>query len=268
MCMQHVRVLCVYARGSRSCVDGVQHPFTQRDPLSSAPISASVPLDPTAWDPLSSAPISASAPLDPTQRDPLSSAPLPSAPIPHSGIEDFNERMYANTPALGNVSTPAGMLRLAMLPHVAVPRACPVASAPERAAIAASAHAGRGRGSKLGGKARLWKHLLDSSTVLHCFPPGGDPTAGEKRSIFMGHPKHTAAELAFQQTQGLWMLRPGWRDLPRGGGLGGDPADPHGRQKAGRGSHSGIPQQQEGEFLGWLRELSVEPSAPLPSSPG
>ena len=66
---------------------------------------------------------------------------------------------------------------------------------------------GGGRRPRVSGKARLWRRLLEGASVLHCFPPGGDPEPGEKRFIFMGNPKHTAAELAFARRQGLWRVR-------------------------------------------------------------
>ena len=66
--------------------------------------------------------------------------------------------------------------------------------------------------SRLKGKARYWRGLLESAVALHCFPPGGDPLPGEKRFVFMGHPKHTQAEVNFARRQGLWMV-----DDERGG---------------------------------------------------
>ena len=98
----------------------------------------------------------------------------------------------------GVAATAKGQLRIAMLAHGVVPRACPVLSAAELSTL-------RG-GRRLRGKARWWQSLLRSAHVLHCFPPGGDPAPGEKRFVFMGHPKHTQAELAFAQRQGLWRL--------------------------------------------------------------
>ena len=47
--------------------------------------------------------------------------------------------------------------------------------------------------------------MLDTSVVLHCFPPGGDPPAGERQTVFMGHPRHTLAEVRFQQAQQSYM---------------------------------------------------------------
>lgn len=152
-----------------------------------------------------------------------------------AGQDDFHSRMYASDAHRGNVSTPMGSIRLKMLPHGVVPRACPVLNAAERAAIAPSA----ARGAKpLRGKALLWKHLLDTSSVLHCFPPGGSSAPGQ--TIFMGHPRHTAAELGFQQTQGLWMLHKDWRLLQRVG--------------------------QRSELVKWLDAATVAPNAPLRAS--
>ena len=100
-----------------------------------------------------------------------------------------------------------GSLRLKMLPHRVVPRACPVLSPSELRGVL------RGE-AKLKGKARYWRGLLESAVALHCFPPGGDPLPGEKRFVFMGHPKHTQAEVNFARRQGLWRV-----DDERGGGV-------------------------------------------------
>ena len=63
--------------------------------------------------------------------------------------------------------------------------------------------------TRLRGKPLFWQMLLSTSYVLHCFPPGGDPAPGEKRFIFMGHPRHTHAEIAFARRQGLWRVDDG-----------------------------------------------------------
>lgn len=97
-----------------------------------------------------------------------------------------------------------GPLRILMLAHAHAARACPVLNVAERARLAS--------GGRLGGKPALWRLLLQRAFVLHCFPPGGEAKPGEKRTVFMGHPKHTAAELAFQRQQGLWRLRADWRE--------------------------------------------------------
>lgn len=97
-------------------------------------------------------------------------------------------------------------LRLVMLPHRVVPRACPVLSNAENRAVSGAA---RERAPKLRGKAKFWWGLLQSAFVLHCFPPGGDPEPGEKRFVFMGHPKHTQAEVAFARRQNLWRVEDG-----------------------------------------------------------
>ena len=92
-----------------------------------------------------------------------------------------------------------------MLAHAIIPRACPVLSASELASIGADpSSALRHRAAR--GKPKLWASLLRSAYVLHCFPPGGDPAPGERRAVFMGHPKHTQAEVAFAKRQGLWRL--------------------------------------------------------------
>ena len=101
---------------------------------------------------------------------------------------------------------------MTMLAHSRVPRACPVLSPSEMRALAARAEGrslSRGKRPVLSGKAALWRRLLESAYVLHCFPPGGDPLPGEKRFVFMGHPKHTHAEIAFARRQGLWRVDEG-----------------------------------------------------------
>ena len=58
----------------------------------------------------------------------------------------------------------------------------------------------------LRGKARYWNMLLESASVLHCFPPEPRQPKEEKRVIFMGHPAHTSSEIAFERRQGLWRV--------------------------------------------------------------
>ena len=130
-----------------------------------------------------------------------------------AGMEDVRTRFYDPNATHGVVHTPKGRLRLVMLAHSVVPRACPVLSSAEMQSLAA-VRAQRAR-RPLGGKARLWQRLRASAHVLHCFPPGGDPEPGEARRIFMGHPKHTRAEILFAQRQGLWRVGEGGACAPR-----------------------------------------------------
>ena len=87
-------------------------------------------------------------------------------------------RFTDNASHVGVVTTPHGPLRLVLLAHNAVPRACPMLSADETAKLQS--------GGKLKGKARYWRMLLISASVLHCFPPEKARASSEKRSIFMG----------------------------------------------------------------------------------
>ena len=101
-----------------------------------------------------------------------------------AGLDDFNGRMHSLSRHVGVAggANRSRRLRLTMLPHALVPRACLIVKASD-----AATRAGRN-------KLALWKSVLTTATVLHCFPPGGDPAPGEKRNIMMGHPRHTAAE--------------------------------------------------------------------------
>jgi hypothetical protein len=111
-------------------------------------------------------------------------------------------------PSRGTATTEKGTVRVAMLAHAIIPRACPVLSATELTSVE------RARpGERLHGKAHWWRVLLQNAVVLHCFPPGDTPQPTEKRFIFMGHPKHTQAEVAFAKRQNLWRLRENWFQL-------------------------------------------------------
>ena len=123
-----------------------------------------------------------------------------------AGLDDFNGRMHSLSRHVGVAggANRSRRLRLTMLPHALVPRACPVVKASD-----AATRAGRN-------KLALWKSVLTTATVLHCFPPGGDPAPGEKRNIMMGHPRHTAAEERFARSQSLWLLRDDWASVARG----------------------------------------------------
>ena len=129
-----------------------------------------------------------------------------------AGADSIRTRFHDRNSSVGEVTTPQGKLRIEMLAHPIVPRACPVLSPSELADLerASSSPSRRPRG-----KARFWASLLQSAYVLHCFPPGGEPAKGEKRLVFMGHPKHTQAEVAFAKRQGLWRLHEGWRERQR-----------------------------------------------------
>jgi hypothetical protein len=111
-------------------------------------------------------------------------------------------------PSRGTATTDEGTVRVAMLAHAIIPRACPVLSTTELTSVE------RARpGERLHGKAHWWRVLLQNAVVLHCFPPGDTPQPTEKRFIFMGHPKHTQAEVAFAKRQNLWRLRENWFQL-------------------------------------------------------
>jgi hypothetical protein len=120
-------------------------------------------------------------------------------------MRSMETRFHDQRPNIGLVTTPHGPLRLVMLAHSVVPRACPTLSDAEMLAITSSRP-----GAGLRGKAGLWRGLLETSYVLHCFPPEKRHTEGERvrerRTIFMGHPEHTSAELAFAKSQGLWRV--------------------------------------------------------------
>lgn len=132
-----------------------------------------------------------------------------------AGAADLSTRFHDPNITIGVATLPSGAIRLQMLPHRVVPRACPVLSPEEIRDVLVTREARKKRQSSeakprlLSGKARLWSGLLDSASVVHCFPPGGDPLPGEKRFIFMGHPRHTHAELAFARRQGLWHVDDG-----------------------------------------------------------
>ena len=121
-------------------------------------------------------------------------------------ISSMSTRFTDMSTFRGTANTPDGRLRVALLAHGVIPRACPVLSPTELAKLDAA----RSAGVKVHGKAHLWQSLLASASVIHCFPPGGDPTPGEKRFIFMGHPKHTNAEVNFARQQRLWRLQDDW----------------------------------------------------------
>ena len=127
-----------------------------------------------------------------------------------AGSQSMETRYFDSNATVGTAHTLHGTIRILMLPHNVVPRACPMLSADEmkvlhqsrRNAVAYSD--GRRQIQQLRGKPRYWQHLLQTAHVLHCFPP--EKKTAERRHIFMGHPEHTSAELAFARRQGLWML--------------------------------------------------------------
>lgn len=98
-------------------------------------------------------------------------------------MTSMSTRFYEHSPHVGMAAARGGSnLTIVMLAHSRVPRACPVLSSGELRALE------RGNTRGLSPKARLWQSLLQSAYVLHCFPP--DPQLrGERRSVFMGHPK-------------------------------------------------------------------------------
>ena len=96
-----------------------------------------------------------------------------------AGMSDIRTRFYDPNASVGTAATPHGSIRLTMLAHSIVPRACPVLSPAEmRAVDAAMLPRRRRRGEPrrpMSGKAMLWHRLLRSAYVLHCFPPGCGP---------------------------------------------------------------------------------------------
>ena len=96
-----------------------------------------------------------------------------------------------------------------VLPHVYVPRSCPILKHGGAAPPADDMAETR--------KWAQWQLLLKTSYALHCFPPnsmpGGDCKHGTKgcdKSVVMGHKTHIHGEVAFDQKQGLWFMRDGW----------------------------------------------------------
>ena len=120
-----------------------------------------------------------------------------------ASMSSMASRFTDHNSSIGLVTTPVGSLRLVMLSHSRVPRACPMLSPAELSSLAQPHGA---RGGRVAGKARWWRSLLTTAVALHCFPPDTQ-APGEKRAIFMGHPKHTNAEQIFAMHQRLWLLR-------------------------------------------------------------
>jgi len=112
-------------------------------------------------------------------------------------LSDSHKLMAAD----GCTPPPDSQLRLVMLPHAHVPRACPVVQAKDHAAARSA-------------KTRLFAEMVATSYVLHCFPPGGQPPTSDHSHIFMGHPRRTAAEERFLRRVGLWRLRESWKGTP------------------------------------------------------
>ena len=114
-----------------------------------------------------------------------------------AGLDDFNGRMHSLSRHVGVAggANRSRRLRLTMLPHALVPRACPVVKASDEAT-----RAGRN-------KLALWKSVLTTATVLHCFPPESMP---EDKRVVMGSKEHIHGEVVFDQRQGLWFMARGW----------------------------------------------------------
>ena len=124
-----------------------------------------------------------------------------------AGAQSMVTRYFDINASVGVASTPRGPLRLVMLAHGVVPRACPMLSEAELQSVQTAQGRRRGGGNpKLRGKAMYWNMLLESASVLHCFPPEPKRPKEEKRVIFMGHPAHTSSEVAFARRQGLWRV--------------------------------------------------------------
>ena len=111
-----------------------------------------------------------------------------------AGSESMETKFFDRNASVGLAHAPTGRpLRLVMLAHSLVPRACPVLSAAERQSMQATQydqeHAQQGRRKQPRGKARYWEMLLRSSYVLHCFPPEKKQASKEKRIVFMVWPR-------------------------------------------------------------------------------
>ena len=104
------------------------------------------------------------------------------------GMTDINTRFHDPNATIGDVvNAPHGSMTIVMLAHVIVPRACPVLSPAELRSLADASprrtesgrqlraktrtHKQRHAPARLRGKALFWRKLLDTSYVLHCFPP-------------------------------------------------------------------------------------------------
>jgi len=122
-------------------------------------------------------------------------------------ISDMHTKFYDNASHVGH--TKLIRTKFVVLPHVYVARSCPIlkhgASKPPASDKAEMK------------KWKLWRHLLDTSYVLHCFPPDSMPCPklkhGEKgcdKSVIMGSAVHIHGEVVFDQRQGLWFMAEGW----------------------------------------------------------
>ena len=158
-------------------------------------------------------------------------------------LSDMGTKYWDNASHVGY--TRSHRLRLVVLPHVAVARACPILK--DGAAKPPASDIMQMR------KWKLWQHLLRlvsphlpllshpifrmrhtptlpppsnlttrTSSVLHCFPPNSMPCekkagSGEKcdKSVIMGSAVHIHGEVIFDQKQGLWFMKDGWEEALR-----------------------------------------------------
>jgi hypothetical protein len=122
-------------------------------------------------------------------------------------ISDFSTKFYDNSSHVGY--TKLTRTKFVVLPHVAVARSCPILKFGAAKPPASEKVETR--------KWRLWQHLLQTSHVLHCFPPDSMPCPelkhGEQgcdKSVIMGSAVHIHGEVVFDQRQGLWFMKAGW----------------------------------------------------------
>jgi len=125
-------------------------------------------------------------------------------------INDYHTKYYDYSRYAGH--TTLTKTKFVVLPHVLVARSCPILK------FGSTTPPGDNKIELK--KWKLWQHLLNTSYVLHCFPPNAMPCPpgvkhGEKGcdlSVIMGHASHIHGEVAFDQRQGLWFMRDGWED--------------------------------------------------------
>ena len=130
-------------------------------------------------------------------------------PSPMRSISDFETKFADNSRAWGY--TTRHRVKFVVLPHVHVARSCPILKYGTRVPPKEDKVETK--------KFKLWKHLLAHAYALHCFPPHAMPCPGLKhgekgcdKSVIMGSAVHTHGEVAFDQRQGLWFMKPGWEE--------------------------------------------------------
>ena len=79
------------------------------------------------------------------------------------GADSMSTKFTDLSNASGTALSPAGPLRVRLLAHAIVPRACPVLSATEFKNFIRAR-----QGGKLKGKAYWWRYLMNTASVVHC----------------------------------------------------------------------------------------------------